>query len=153
LRDRIGERELALLDEQHRTDADDRFRLRGDPEQRVLGHPGARFAVAEADGFEKGDTAAASDECDAACDLAALDVALERRAEALEPHRRKPAPLRLRALEREGVRGEREQTEGEEPEATSRCKHRIPPGTETAGCRENSDSALPGATVPGRRQP
>ena len=78
LGDRIGERQLALLEQHHRRHRGDRLGHGIDAEDRILGHRRLLLGVEAAHGLEVGDLAVPRDEQDGAGDRALGDVGLER---------------------------------------------------------------------------
>ena len=80
----VGQRKLALLDQDHGRHARDRFGHRGDAEDRVGRHRRLGFLVAEAEGVEHGDPAVARDQNDGARQFVVLDPLLDPVAESFQ---------------------------------------------------------------------
>ncbi len=76
--DRVGDRELAFLDERQDGGTGDGFRLRGDSEDGVRGHPPPGFLVAPPDGPLVHRLTVAQHEGDDAGDAVVIDVSLQR---------------------------------------------------------------------------
>ena len=99
----IAERELALLDEDHRRDRRDRLAHRVDAEDRVLRHRRLRRRIQHAHALEQRDPALPRDQEDGAGDLALLRVVAQRRHDAAQPLGRQAHLLGLDARQGLGV--------------------------------------------------
>ncbi len=96
LRDRVGEPDLALLDQHHDGDARHRLGGGGHAEEGVRGHGLARLGVRQAVGREVDDLPLAGDERHGPGDVMLVDVTLHDLVDAMQPLRRDPHVFRPR---------------------------------------------------------
>ncbi len=103
--DGVAEQEMAVLDQHHDADRDDRLGHREDAEDRVLRHRRGGRRALPAERIEPADLAVPRHHDGRAGDGSLVDLALEGVRHALQPWRRKPERFRLGLGKRRGLRG------------------------------------------------
>jgi hypothetical protein len=100
----IAEQEMAVLDQHHDADRDDRLCHGEDPEDRVVRHRRARRGALFAERLEPADLAAPRHQHGGAGQRALVDLALERVRHPLQPGRGETQRFRFGLGERRGLR-------------------------------------------------
>ena len=91
----IGNEKLTALLKNHHTNADQGFRLRGNPKDRVIGHRRAGLTILHADRLQVHDLAAPRDDCDCSCHPIARHIVFECGREPFQAFRRHPNRVRV----------------------------------------------------------